>query len=165
MKKSFRLFVIAILIIAFAKVYAQQPIPKLTDRSKEGILQYFKTIVKNNQVVVGQQCTKTPDVVLEYKKNFQRLYDSCEKYPALIGLEYGYFAHVDLPKANQVAINHWKNGGLVTISWHADNPFTDGYNVSWNPIDHKDSIDVKSLLNASPASNERLDDELLEKAV
>ena len=83
------------------------------------------------------------------------MYDSSGKYPALIGLEYGYFAHVDLPKVNQVAINHWKKGGLVTISWHADNPFTDGYNVKWNSVSHKDSINVKCLLKTAPASKEK----------
>lgn len=155
MKKSIQIFLAVTLIAAFEKVYAQQPIPKLTDRSKKGILAYFKTIVKNKQVIVGQQCSETPDAVVEYKTQFQRLYDSAGKYPALIGLEYGYFANVDLPKVNQVAIGHWKKGGLVTISWHADNPFTEGYDVRWNPIDHKDSIDFKRLLKAAPASKEK----------
>jgi hypothetical protein len=50
---------------------AQTPIPKLTDRSKKGILSYFKTIVNNKQIIVGQQCSQSPDVALEYKKNFK----------------------------------------------------------------------------------------------
>lgn len=61
---------------------AQQPIHKLTDRSKKGIPAYFQTIVKNNQVIVGQKCSKTADAGLEYKTQFNRLHDSCGKYPA-----------------------------------------------------------------------------------
>ncbi len=84
--------------------YAQSNIPKLTDRSKKGILQYFKTIVNNNQVIVGQQCSQSPDVALEYKKNFQRLYDSTGHYPALLGLDYGYFPNIDFAQTNQYAL-------------------------------------------------------------
>ncbi|CAN5695314.1 hypothetical protein BH10BAC2_BH10BAC2_14350 [soil metagenome] len=155
MRKSIQTIAVIILLMGCLQTVAQQPIPKLTDRSKKGLLAYFQTIVKNNQVIVGQQCSETPDAGLEYKTQFNRLYDSCGKYPALIGLEYGYFVNVDLPKANEVAIDHWKKRGLVTISWHADNPFTDGYDVRWNPINHKDSIDVKMLLKAAPASKEK----------
>ncbi|NNU34726.1 hypothetical protein HK413_12885 [Mucilaginibacter sp. S1162] len=144
-----------VLLLSFLRVSAQTPIPKLTDRSKKGLLSYFKTIVYNKQVIVGQQCSQSPDVAVEYQKNFQRLYDSTGHYPALIGLDYGYFGNVDLQQTNQFAIKHWQQGGLVTLSWHADCPFTAGYNVRWDSMAKKDSIDFKKLLKNAPESKEK----------
>lgn len=134
---------------------AQMPIPKLTNRSKSGILAYFKTIVKNGQVIIGQQCSQSPDVALEYKKNFQRLYDSTGHYPALLGLDYGYFSNINFAQTNAYAINHWRKGGLVTLSWHADCPFTPGYDVRLNTLENKNIIDLKKLLKNAPDSKEK----------
>ncbi|MBC7888438.1 MAG: hypothetical protein H7Z13_11160 [Ferruginibacter sp.] len=128
---------------------------KLTDRSKAGVMAYFQTIIKNKQVIVGQQCSETADMALNYRKSFQSLFDSTGKYPALLGLEYGYFPGIDLIATNQYAINHWNKGGLVTISWHADCPWTDGYNVRWNSAKNKTVIDVNKLLKNAPASKEK----------
>jgi mannan endo-1,4-beta-mannosidase len=154
MKTFSRLFLLFLLMNSlFAK--AQTAIPKLTDRSKHGILAYFKTIVKNGQVIVGQQCSQSPDVALEYQKNFKRLYDSTGHYPALLGLDYGYFADINFAQTNEYAINHWKKGGLVSLSWHADCPFTEGYNVRLNTVENKDIIDLKKLLKGAPDSKEK----------
>jgi mannan endo-1,4-beta-mannosidase len=144
-----------ILLLSCLQVSAQTAIPKLTDRSKKGILSYFKTIVKNKQVIVGQQCSESTDVASSYKKYFQRLFDSTGHYPALIGLDYGYFENINLPQTNDYAIKQWQQGGLVTISWHADCPWTDGYNVRWDPIVNKDVIDFKKLLKDAPDSKEK----------
>ena len=127
-------------------------IPKLTDRSKAGIMAYFRTVIENQRVIVGQQCSESADVALNYKISFQSLYESTGKHPALLGLEYGYFANANLPANNQYAIAHWKKGGLVTISWHADNPFKEGYNVRFDSAQEKKSINLRSLLKNAPDS-------------
>lgn len=134
---------------------AQNAELQLIKRDKAGILTYLKKVIEHKKVIVGQQCSETPDVAFNYKKAFQSVYDSTGKYPALLGLEYGYFKNADLASTNQFAINHWKKGGLVTISWHADNPFKDGYDVRWNAEKNKDSITVTSLLKNAPASSAR----------
>jgi mannan endo-1,4-beta-mannosidase len=144
-----------VLLMSCLQAIAQPAIPKLTDRSKVGILAYFKILIKNKQVIVGQQCSQSADVAAEYQKNFQRLYDSTGHYPALIGLEYGWFDNAHLSQVNEFAIKHWKQGGLVTISWHADCPWTEGYNVRWNTIVNKDAIDFKKLLKDAPESKEK----------
>jgi mannan endo-1,4-beta-mannosidase len=155
MKASNRFVLLGLLLICCLQSTAQTPIPKLTDRSKKGLLSYFKTIVANKQVIVGQQCSQSPDVAAEYQKNFQRLYDSTGHYPALIGLEYGWFANAHLSQVNEFALKHWQQGGLVTISWHADCPWTDGYNVRLNTIENKTTIDFKKLLKDAPESKEK----------
>jgi hypothetical protein len=63
-----------LLLTSFIQANAQTPIPRLTNRSKQGILAYFKTIVKNGQVIIGQQCSQSTDVALEYKKNLCPLF-------------------------------------------------------------------------------------------
>jgi beta-mannanase len=155
MKIATRILPIILLLTIGLQAGAQTLIPKLTDRSKKGLLSYFKTIVNNKQVIVGQQCSQSPDVALEYQKNFQRLYDSTGHYPALIGLEYGWFANAHLSQVNEYTIKHWQQGGLVTISWHADCPWTEGYNVRWNTIENKNTIDFKKLLKDAPESKEK----------
>lgn len=124
----------------------------LTDRSKAGIMAYLKKLIRTDKVMIGQQCSETPDIAFNYKKAFQSIFDSTGKYPALLGLDYGYFDKLDRTLTNRYAIDHWKRGGLVTISWHADNPFKEGYDVRWDAAKNRDSIVVKRLLKNAPAS-------------
>lgn len=56
------------------------------------------------------------------------LYNLTGKYAAIVGADYGYKANNNLETINTKLIEHWKAGGLVTISWHADNPYVEGYN-------------------------------------
>lgn len=155
MKKTIKLLTIVFVILFTLSATGQKPIPKLVDRSKTGITSYLKTVIKNKQVIVGQQCSDLTDWSNDYKKYFKSLFDSTGKYPGLIGLEYGWYADADLVKINQVALEQWNKGGLVTICWHADCPFNDGYNVRFNASQKKDSIDLKMLFKNAPASKEK----------
>jgi len=56
---------------------------------------------------------------------------------------------------NRFAMDHWKKGGLVTISWHADNPFKDGYEVRWNAVQNKDAISPTRLLKSAAPGKEK----------
>jgi len=67
-------------------------------------------------------------------------------------VEYGYTPKNDLSHINHYAIKHWNKGGLVTITWHADNPWIDGYNCRWNTINNKASINFRELLKNAPES-------------
>ena len=52
----------------------------------------------------------------------------------MVGVDYGRGrkdpTEPDRAAANQVLIEHWNNGGLVTVTWHAANPWTGG--SAWN---------------------------------
>ncbi|GEM_PF-653415 len=87
---------------------AKRPVPKLKDRTKKGVLTYLKTVIQNNQVIAGQQCSETPDVAANNKKAFQSIFDSTGKYPALLGLDDGYFKDIDMQLTNRFAMDHWK---------------------------------------------------------
>ncbi|WP_159474962.1 glycosyl hydrolase [Dyadobacter sp. 3J3] len=129
--------------------------PAAANRTRSVVFDYLKKVIENNQVIIGQQCSETANIAADYAKHFKGIYDLTEKYPALLGLEYGYFSNVNISLNNQYAIEHWKKGGLVTISWHADNPWKDGYNVRWNSETNKDTIQVRQLLKSAVASPAR----------
>ena len=63
--------------------------------------------------------------------NSSDVFDVCGDFPALLGLELGRTEISDISLDDQyvnnivnAAIAHHSRGGLITISWHADNPVT-----------------------------------------
>ena len=117
--------------------------------SKEEILAYFDTLIANEQVIVGQQCGDAPDTTAEFYNTYvDQLVDETGRHVGLIGADFGWFSGTDYPV--KTLIDHWDNGGLVTVSWHADNPFVDGTDVYWNTVENKNKIDLTSLLKDAP---------------
>ena len=61
------------------------------------------------------------------------IYDVCGKYPFILGLDLGRIErgqerNIDrcsFRQMKEAAIMHHKRGGLVTVSWHMDNPVSD----------------------------------------
>lgn len=72
----------------------------------------------------------------------------CGDFPAVVGFEIGGIENGDslnidgVPFENirKEIINHYDRGGMVTVSWHADNPLTGG--TSW--ISDSDSVGGKA---------------------
>lgn len=131
-------------------------LPKII-RTKAGIINYFKTLISLNKIIVGQHCSdngiyNTSGI---YEVYFENLYRSTGKYPTLLGNDYGIKANVNYSAINQILIKHWKAGGLVTLSWHADCPWFDGYNMRWNSIMFKSVINFTKLIKSAPESLER----------
>lgn len=127
-------------------------IPKLQQRTKAGIVSYLGELKKQQLVLTGQQCGDGDDAPMFYENNVESLVKATGKYPGLIGVDYGW-KNNDMAVINNVAINYWKKGGLVTISWHADNPFVDGnYLVRWKSVEDKATINFSALLQSAPAS-------------
>ncbi|NHF59478.1 hypothetical protein FK220_009010 [Flavobacteriaceae bacterium TP-CH-4] len=115
------------------------------DRSKRQLLAYFDELVKNEQLIVGQHCGNGPDDMTTYYNRYvDMLADISGRHVGLMGADLGFFPSSDYPV--QSLIDHWNQGGLVTLSWHADNPFVEGYNVYWNTVENKGKINLKSLL-------------------
>jgi len=125
---------------------------RLKDRTKDGILAYLNMVVKDSTIMVGQYCGVGSNTSAGYHEFVEGLKEATGKYPALLSVEYGYTPGNDLKAINKFAIDHWNKGGLVTISWHADNPWQKGYDCRWNTIEHKDSINFSMLLKSAPSS-------------
>jgi mannan endo-1,4-beta-mannosidase len=129
---------------------------RLDDRTPKGIVKYFDRLIQDKLIIVGQHCGGGDKNQRKgYQEFFEALHTQTGKYPALLGLEYGWWPGNDFAAINQLALDHWKQGGLVTLTWHADNPFADGYNVRWDSVAHKDGIDFKKLLSTAPPSKEK----------
>jgi mannan endo-1,4-beta-mannosidase len=126
-------------------------------RTKTGIIDYFNAIISAQRIIVGQHCGDNGLTTISgiYNAYFAGLYKSTGKTPALLGTEYGYIANVNYSEINQLNINHWKAGGLVTVTWHADCPWVDGYSVRWNSIINKATIDLTRLVKSATESAER----------
>lgn len=134
---------------------AQPAHPRLEQRSPAGILAYLRAVVQDSLILVGQYCGVGAQTAQGYQDYVKGLHTLTGKYPALLSVEYGYTPDNDLHAINGYAIRYWKMGGLVTISWHADNPFEDGYNCRWSSIENKDRIHLEALLAGAPPSPAR----------
>lgn len=114
-------------------------------RDKEAILTYFDSLIANEQVIVGQQCGDSPNTTAAfYNVYVEQLANQTGKYVGLIGADFGWFSGDSYPV--HTLINHWRDGGLVTVSWHADNPFVHGVDVFWDTVSDKEQINLNALL-------------------
>lgn len=123
--------------------------PIFDGRNKDTLLNYFETLIANEQLIVGQQCGDAPDSTWWYYNTYvDQLADETGRHVGLIGADFGWFDGDNYPV--QTLIDHWREGGLVTVSWHADNPFVEGVDVYWDTVADKDQINLKSLLKGEP---------------
>ncbi|MGI9551156.1 MAG: glycosyl hydrolase [Aurantibacter sp.] len=124
------------------------------ERSKSGLLTYFDTLIEKGQLIVGQHCGNGPDEITQYYNTYiDMLVDETGRHAGIMGADMGFNPSTNYPV--QTLIDHWAQGGLITLSWHADNPFADGYDVYWNTVDNKDQINLKALLRDADHSLER----------
>ena len=123
-------------------------------RTKQSLLAYFDDLIGNEKVIVGQQCGDAPSSTASYYNTYvDVLADQTGRHVGLIGADFGWVLGEDYPV--QTLIDHWREGGLVTVSWHADNPFVDAVDVYWNAVEDKNTINLKSLLKDAPQSKAR----------
>jgi len=121
-------------------------------RNKVNILAYFDELIAGKKIIVGQHCGDGPDLTNDYYQEYVgRLAGRTNKFVGIIGADLGYYPSSNYPV--NTLIDHWNEGGLVTVSWHADNPFIPGYDTYWNTVVNKDSIRLRSLLKISQESS------------
>jgi len=84
----------------------------------------------NNRVLSGQHCGRGTEVQSLYQEYIVKVHEDTAHWIAMAGTDYGRGRNdTDVPDrraANQVLINHWNHGGLVTVTWHGSNPWTRG---------------------------------------
>lgn len=125
--------------------------PIFDGRNKEVILDYFETLIAKEQLVVGQQCGDAPDSTWWYYNRYvDQLADETGRHVGLIGADFGWVSNDNYPVG--AIIDHWREGGLVTVSWHADNPFVDAVDVYWDTVNDKDQINLNALLRDADPS-------------
>ena len=98
--------------------------PELNVRGR-AILAYFQQLQASPdlKLVSGQFCGWSGSADLEVLAKIQR---ATGQWPAMMGLDYCSWAHgepeIDVRPPNTLARAYWRDGGLVTLSWHAANP-------------------------------------------
>lgn len=116
-----------------------------TDVSVKKIIKYL-TALSNDEapgVIVGQNCGHGPQIadgsnnLMGYKSLIEDLKNETGKYVGILGVDYEHdqiFTPAQLSECNQVLINYWKAGGLITINWSPHNPWlNDESNIPGNP--------------------------------
>ncbi|MBP5172085.1 MAG: beta-mannosidase [Bacteroidales bacterium] len=125
-------FSLLAVLLAAALAFSCKPAPK------DQVLLKLQTIVDNGQVAYGHQddlmyghtwnATVDEDHALERSDVKSVTGD----YPAILGLELGDFDlgsrlnldGNDIDLTREAAVKHYERGGIVTLSWHPDNPAT-----------------------------------------
>jgi mannan endo-1,4-beta-mannosidase len=101
--------------------------PLLNDRGR-AILGWFQQLQAEPELklVSGQFCGWSGTAKIEVLGKIQR---ATGRWPAMIGLDYCLWLpgeqdkpHIGVEEPNRLATAYWRDGGLVTISWHAPNP-------------------------------------------
>ncbi len=83
-------------------------------------------------IMYGHQDDPFYGLTWEYQKDSSDVKNTCGDYPAVMGFELGGIEMGDAKSLDSVpftriteeVINHYKRGGIITISWHPRNPVT-----------------------------------------
>lgn len=124
-----------------AQTFAQE-LPSDKKATKETIALYnnLKKLLSKG-FMFGHQDDLAYGVTWKYEKERSDIKDVTGDYPAVYGWELG---HLEIDKAfnldsvpfntmQQLIRDGYERGGVITISWHLNNPFTG--KTAWNPAD------------------------------
>ena len=114
----------------------------------EALLSNLKQIPKKGYMF-GHHDDTAYGIGWEFEKGRSDVRSVCGDYPAVISFDLGHIElgdsvsldKVPFNKIRQEIINQYQRGGMVSLSWHLDNPLTDG--DSW---DVSDTTVVASIL-------------------
>jgi len=123
-------------------------------RTKKDVMDMLNSALNSSKVITGQHCGDGLDQNTSFYNTYvEQLANQTKKYIGLVGADVGFVPGTTYPI--QTLIDHWNEGGLVSISWHADNPFTEGYSFRENSVEKKGEIDFLSLVKNAPESEAR----------
>lgn len=115
--------VLLVLLLAF-NLKAAEPANTNANPTTRAVLQYFHQLSSQKggaRIISGQFADFGDGASL---KIMTRINNHTGRWPAILGVDYADLAHggITCKKPNEVAIEYWKSGGLVTISAHMYNP-------------------------------------------
>ncbi|WAC42456.1 glycoside hydrolase family 26 protein [Pedobacter sp. SL55] len=145
MKKILLLLLIA--TSSHCQVYAQELSNKNATKATKALYQNLHKLSKK-QVLFGHQDDLAYGVGWKYEPGKSDIKETVNDYPAVYGWDLGKIEHqreknldgVPFDKMREYIKTAHQKGAVITISWHADNPLTNG--SSWDTAHHT----VKSIL-------------------
>jgi len=145
--------VIIIAIITMCSYGQKLPLPADKKATKETIA-LFQSLneLKNKGIMYGHQDDLMYGYSWWYLKDRSDTKDAVGDYPAVAGFELGHIElgnerSLDSVSFLQIAEQikaHYKRGGVVTVSWHLNNPLTMQVNENLNVWPHGTAWDVSS---------------------
>lgn len=132
MRNTKNYILLFILILISTTISAQNPAnPNANEKTKE-VLQYLSNLKNksNNKLLLGQDLGHGSSMLSGYNNYVSELRNQTGKWIGMIGGDYGLDGNHNVYQTNQLLIDYWNDGGLVTLSWHFDNPWTGG--DSWD---------------------------------
>ncbi len=128
-----------------------EPANPRANPATRAVLKYFQGLsaAPDRRIVSGQFTDFGRGANLRLMTN---VFEKTGHWPAIIGVDYADFGRrkLETAKPNQVAIEYWKQGGLVTVSAHLYNPAkTNDYGLR-----DKD-MDLSTLLTANGETHAR----------
>lgn len=111
-------------------------------QNTKAALRYLQTLKQqqSNRILLGQDLGHGNSIRSNYPKYVTALHEQTSRTLGLIGGDYGLDDKHDVAATNKLFIDHWKRGGLVTISWHLDNPWTGGDSWDTNGQENLDDL-------------------------
>jgi mannan endo-1,4-beta-mannosidase len=122
----------ALSLLACAATFPPKTAGERLSPDAQAVLACLKALPdrQDKRVLSGQFAGHCQDAVWGFDHWVRRLHDATGRWPAMIGVDYGWYQGKtdvpDLHKANEPLKGYWGRGGLVTVSWHAPNPWTGG---------------------------------------
>jgi mannan endo-1,4-beta-mannosidase len=130
---------------------AESPANPKASPEARALLQYFqeRTNASVKRILSGQFSNFGPWANLRL---LARISKQTGHWPAIVGVDYADFSHgaLETTRANQAALEYWKQGGLVTVSAHLYNPA----NTNGGGLRDK-GVDLETLLESNSETHHR----------
>jgi hypothetical protein len=139
MKKTFSiLFIVGFLVLSGLCVQAQNPIDSLASKETKNL--FFNLMkLKNKGIMFGHQDDLAYGVGWKYVPGKSDVKEVTGNYPAVYGFELGRLELDHKVNIDSVPFDSMRNyirtiykrGGVITLSWHLNNPLTG--KTAWDP--------------------------------
>ena len=149
---------VSLMFFCFAATTVAQTANPNASQSTKNVLTYLNSLKgqPTNRLLLGQDLGHGNDMVGNKGDYIDSLENLSDRQVGLVGGDYGLDVNHDFQTTNPILIEQWERGGLVTLSWHIDNPWTGG--LSW---DRSFVGDLDDLIGNTAVSNvwqQQLDD-------
>lgn len=130
MKKIWSVLSIALIHFIIPAIHAQPAVNPNASEATQTVLHFLHSI-QGKGVLSGQE-----NLATDVTKWTELVYTKTGEYPAIIGEDWSYGEQAYQKRYNivEAVSEYWKNGGLVTISWHQVNPDTWDGSVNEGPF-------------------------------
>ena len=140
-KSAIRFFLVVLLWQCSFIVQAQTANPEASSDAKK-VLSFLDELKNkdSNRLLLGQDLGHGGSMVSGYTDYVQNLHNQTGKWIGMIGGDYGLDNNHDVGQTNQLLTDYWNAGGLVTVSWHFNNPWTGG--DTWDTNNNENLYDL-----------------------